>query len=62
MAVTSLISTAAHPVHVHETLSDGVEDGPGTVVDVQLLVDVGDVVPDRLLGDREGAGRLLALG
>ena len=38
-------------VYVDEALADGVEDGLGAVVDVELLVDVGDVVSDGLLGD-----------
>ena len=39
------------PDAVDEALAKGVEDGLGAVVDVQLLVDVGDVVTDGPLGD-----------
>jgi hypothetical protein len=38
-------------LHFHQSLADGVEDGLGAVVDVELGKDVGDVVLHRLLSD-----------
>src|SRR6266571_3869836 len=41
-----------------EALSHRVEDGLGSIVDVELLVHIADVVPDRLIADIEPAGDL----
>ncbi len=41
----------ARLLHFHQPLTDGVQDGLGAVVDVQLGEDVGDVILHRLLAD-----------
>ncbi len=46
-------------LNIYEALSDGIEDGLRSIVDVQLFVEVRDVVSDGLLGDAEVASDLL---
>src|ERR671911_2350399 len=49
----ALLAAAIRPriVEVHQPFADGVDDGLGPVEDVKLLVDIGGVVPYRLLRD-----------